>query len=191
MVIAGVIFCCGVPALLIGGAGFFGFNKVKDVVVCEMAFEDIRAATLAYAESNGGKLPDADKWMDQVRPFYVKQMDSSKEENPFGVMPADGVWGCPGEQGPTGIAYNRALSGKNLSEIKDKAATIVIFEIGKPEANKSADFEKQDNATSPKIFGESRGWFTAPIEGEVMAGDNEFGGGRKSRRANISIESGK
>ena len=188
LVIGGVLLCCVAPLALLGGGAYFGMKKVGPLVTCAMGFEQIRDSVVSYSEANGGKLPHAKKWMDEVRPYYQKEL-KKMEGNPFGSIPAEGVWSCTDDDGKkTGIAFNSALDGKNLKDVKDQIATMVIFEMGQPELNKSAPYKEQDKATSPKAFGKPRGWFAAPLSGEVKAGNQDFDFGGNGR-AKVRVKS--
>ncbi|MGV3618354.1 MAG: hypothetical protein ACO1SV_23760 [Fimbriimonas sp.] len=185
LVIGGVVLCCVLPIGGIAGAGFWGINKIKGVATCAIGFEQIRDSVNAYAKANNGKLPTANKWMDQVRPFYAKEV-SKVEGNPFGAIPADSIWACTNEDGTkTGIAFNSDLSGKNLKDIQDHVATIVIFEIEKPAANAAESYKARPKATSPKMFGNPRGWFYAPLEGDIKGSDFGDSSGRSRTRVEV------
>lgn len=173
LIVGGVVLCCVLPIGLIAGGGFFAFKKVQGSITCAFAFEQIRTSVTDYADANGGKLPTASKWMDQVRPYYEKQVKSAKvEKNPFGTLPVNGVWGCTDDTGlKTGIAFNSELSNKKLADIKDKASTILIFEVPSAEMNRNEPYKPQPKNTSPKVFGNPRGWIYAPVEGKLDGSD--------------------
>jgi hypothetical protein len=188
LVIGGILLCCVLPIGLIGGGGFLAFNKGKDMITCGFGIRQMRDAVIDYANANNGKLPDADRWMDQVRPYYEKQTAKMKEDNPFGHIPADSVWACTSDGVQSGIAFNSALSGKNLKSITDRSNTIVVFEVGTPAKNKHEPYKDQSKATSPKMFGKPRGWFKAALEGPVRMGDSNFEGNQSGVRIKSDVK---
>jgi hypothetical protein len=167
LIIGGVAICCIGPLLLLGGGAWFGFKSVGPMVTCAMAIEDVQKAMLKYADDHNGHLPKAETWQDDIKPYYVKESKKNdKEGNPFKVMPAEGNWGCDAGGTTTGFAFNSDLSDKEVATIKDKS-TALVFEVPKTGHNLAMKYEKQDPNTSPKIFNERRGWFVAPVDGEV------------------------
>jgi hypothetical protein len=173
------------PVGLLVGGGFWAFNKGKGMVACAMAFENVRDATLDYAKDHKGKLPPAEKWMDEVRPYYQKELDRMPDKDGtkvIGIMPATGAWSCDnGEGGRTGIAFNKALSGKKVDDIKNPETTYLIFETPTASENLTMAYEDQSKESSPKIFNEARGWFKAPVKGDVDTGKMKTRGTRSGR----------
>ncbi len=82
----------------------------------------IGLALIMYAQSNGGRLPDADGWVDAILP----QWDDVKDKG----FHAEALFRDPTapESEPWNYAFNRALSGVRLADIKDPAATVLVFE---------------------------------------------------------------
>ena len=70
-------------------------------------------AIIMYAQDNDQKLPDADKWVDEIMPYV-------KNEAVFCDPAAPDL--------KYGYAFNRALSGARLGGIKDPLATVMVFE---------------------------------------------------------------
>jgi hypothetical protein len=169
LIIGAIVVCCGLPLALFGGAAWFGMNKGKGFIECTFTFQNVHKAVKAYADEKG-KLPNAKTWQDDVKPYYEKVISSAKgEAGPFKILPADAEWGCTQDSVKTGIAFNAALSGKKLKDIKDPEATILLFEVPTAKRNLSMPYKKQDPAKSPSLMGlkEHRGWFEAPVEGEA------------------------
>lgn len=180
LVIGGVVLCCGGSLALIGGAGWWAFNKTKGFVTCGITIQQLRDATIAYAEDHKGQLPKSATWMDDVRP-YLKKETTDTEGSPFKVN-TEGVYACTEENSSTGIAFNSALSGKNLSSIKDPSKTFVVFEVPEPPKNNlSVPYKPLPRETSPSIMGEKhRGWYRAPVTGSVLLGEGKFSGSGNS-----------
>lgn len=184
LVIGGVVLCCGLPIGLLVGGGFWAFNKFGGFVTCGVGVTQLRSATLAYAKDHNGKLPKSETWMDDIRPYFVKEVAGEKD-NPF-KMSTTGAYSCKSDEGETGIAFNSALSGKEIAKIKDRTAAIVIFEIEKPSLNAAQKYKPLPESSSPVIMsGERRGWFSAPVEGAILLNGKEFS--RKSKNG-FSVE---
>jgi len=82
----------------------------------------IGLALIMYAESHAGRLPPAGTWVDALLPQWADVKDKSfHAENLFRDPSAPG-----GE--PFNYAFNRALSGMRLADLKDPAATVLVFE---------------------------------------------------------------
>lgn len=162
--------CIGL--LVVGAAGLWGFNSVKPMAQCMITFEAAHSAVLDYAKEKG-QLPNAETWQTDVKSYYAKHVGSKNDKfGPFEPSSADGEWGCKNGDSSTGIAFNSDLSGKKIDEIKDRYATILLFEVEKAQMNARAKYAPRPDKGSPKIFGEERGWITVPVEGEVKMGKN-------------------
>lgn len=166
LVIGGVVLCCIVPIGGIAGLGFWGYGKAKGMIQCTLTATLLSEATRDYTRANGGKLPDAAKWNQQLAPYYSKQAEELKD-SPFKATDLSNGANCDSDGTITGLAYNVDLSGKNLKQIKDQVSTIVFFEIGKTGPNLSAKYARQPKETSPMIFGKHRGWTEATLSGEI------------------------
>ena len=176
-IVLGVLFvCCGLPVIAIVGGGFFAFGQAKGTVGCTISFGVVRAAIDDYVADHNGKLPPAATWQDAVRPYYSKQLkskhgnggsdkDSEQVLSLLNVMPAGGEWGCTEDKTKTGIAFNSALGGKKMAEIKDRS-TVLIFEVPQRGMNLAMPYKALDNSSSPKIFGKHRGWISIGLDGD-------------------------
>ncbi len=165
LVVGGIFLCCILPVGIIGVGGFWAFNKAKGFVGCTFYFTDVRNSMVKYAEAHDGKLPNAETWQDDVREDYRQSM-TSKERNPFGSMSPDGDWGCKdGDGNSTGMAFNSALSGKKLSDIKDQESVVMLFETQHPARNLHEKYAARNFESSPKIIGAPRGWYEIPVSG--------------------------
>lgn len=173
--------CVAVIALVGFGAKVWN-TTLSPMAGCMLSITEIRNATLTYAEQNGGKLPAAKTWQDDVRPFYSKQMELTKEQRgPIKLIPAEGEWACVGEDGKKSyIVFNSDLSSKLVTDIEEPRDTILIFESEKGGLNASEPYKKRPKSTSPKIFGSARGWIEVPVKGEPKMDDE----------GKISIETG-
>lgn len=168
LIVGIVLACVLIPCIGLIVVGAMGFNFFKQTIgplaTCGIGFEMVRTSILDYAQANGGKLPPAATWQDDVRPFYAKL--SPDEYGPFEKMSADGDWGCKTGNSMTGIAYNSDLAGKLLTDIKDPYNTILIYEVEQAARNANGPYKKRSDAGSPMIMGERRGWLELPIKGD-------------------------
>jgi hypothetical protein len=178
-----VLGVCAVCCILgVAGAvfaGIWGVRKSSATIACVFGFEEVGRAMKAYTEEHGGKLPKKENWQDELRPYFVKQLEMDEEEGAkvFGSFDPDGVWVCKEDNGnTTGIAFNSDLSGKNLKDIANKRTTYILFEVPKTGMNLSEKYTELSEASSPKIFGQPRGWFyiDADFELDSTSGDSNF-----------------
>jgi prepilin-type processing-associated H-X9-DG protein len=75
--------------------------------------EQLARVILQYAQDHDEKLPDADRWVDEIMPYVKSQAffrDPSAPEQEWSY------------------AFNRALSGVRRGDIKGPAATVLVFE---------------------------------------------------------------
>lgn len=158
LVVAAIAVCCVLPI----GFGIFGWNflvgKGSKFVTCILAYQMMPSAIAKYADANGGKLPDAAKWNDQVRPFYATVTKGKTDAGPFKLMDANAEWGCTEDTFKSGMYFNSAVSGKKLASL-DKD-TVVLFEAPKTGKNLSGRYKAPPFNQSPFVFGtkERRGW---------------------------------
>ncbi len=168
-VVGGVSLCCVLPGLLLGGLGFWGFNKIKGTGGCALAFNDLEKAFPMYAADHKGKLPQADKWQDEMREYYRKSLSPANEGKSINQMTPDGDWGCVDSEGKgTGLAFNSDLSGKKLAEISDPT-TPLVFEVESPSKNQHEKYKARPFTTSPFMIGNlHRGWMELPVSGDPV-----------------------
>ena len=168
IVVIASICCLGVV-----GLGFLGYKFMKGTAFplagCMVAFTDVQSAVHRYADSHGGKLPNAETWQDDVKQYYVEIAGSHGSKGPFEIMKADGDWGCAiGENAEkTGMAFNSSLSGKPIAQYNDQLGVVLLFEIDKPRRNAAEPFKPRDKMSSPKMLGQPRGWIYAPLNGQA------------------------
>lgn len=168
LIIGGVFLCCIGPAALLVGGGFWIFNKGKGIMQCTYAFRDVRDGLRLYAADHAGKLPEADKWQDEVAPYYDKVLaqTNDKDKQFIGIMPSGGMWGCDdGSGGRTGMALNDEIAGKELSSL-ESSSTVVLFEIERATRNAHEKYSSKPETAAPKILGSPRGWFLIRMGGE-------------------------
>jgi len=173
IIVGGVVLCCVLPIGVIGGLGFWGFNQVKGFAGCMYNFKDAQKAVLKYANEHGGKLPNAATWQDDVREDYRQSMTPKLKGSQFQEMSPDGDWGCKDSTGiMTGMAFNKVLSGKKLSDIGDQVSTAMLFETEHPAKNLTEEYKPRPFSTSPKMFGGiRRGWIETPVSGTSVMTD--------------------
>ncbi len=82
----------------------------------------IGLAMTLYAEAHDNHLPPADTWVDAILPTWKNVTDRSFHPTELfrdPLAPAGQAWN---------YAFNRNLSGVRLSDIKDPATTVMLFE---------------------------------------------------------------
>ncbi len=185
LIIGGAAVCCIGPMLLLAGGGWFAFKTGKGSIECMVNFSVVQKALRHYVKDHNGKLPSAEKWQDELRP-YVENSASRYEakSGPFKMFDPNGDWGCVDGDNTTGMSFNRDFSGKNVKEIKDQMAAIVVFEIEKPAKNANQPYKPLDFEKSPKLFTMHRGWLAIPLTGKPLASDRN--GSLKPMGTNMS-----
>ena len=175
LIFGGIFLCCLLPIGLVAGLGLFAFGKVKDTAACGLAMGRIQRAMILYSKDHEGKLPKAATWMDDIRPYYRKAQARTKDtDKVFGSMPDGEPFACTTDGVKTGIAFNKDLSGKKVSDIKDPMETVLVFETTNLQANLSETFKEPDFSLSPKVFGKHRGWMKATVAGNPKTGNAEM-----------------
>lgn len=170
--------------LAVGMAAFWGmsaFNSgVKPIVGCMVSFQSVHQGLHEYARENGGRLPKADTWQDDLRPYVKKAIENIRKDgdgiDAFArIMNPDGNWGCYTGEGDkmTGMAFNDAFSGIKVDDIESKATSVLIFEIEEPRSNAHEAYRKREESTSPAIFGDHRGWIEVTWDQAEMLSDGQ------------------
>jgi hypothetical protein len=79
---------------------------------CQSNLKQLAQALRRYAADNGGRLPAATHWREALREYAT---------NPY-------VFACPERPDRTAFAFNSALGGRRLKDIRDPDATPLLFE---------------------------------------------------------------
>ncbi len=159
------------------GAGMWGFNKVMPMAGCFINFEAARQGLVTYAKEHDGNLPKKENWQRDLKPYVQKYLGKEDLGPVKAFDPNAAEWYCETDGRRTGIAYNSEIAGKKLADIKDPYMTIAFFEIENPRANAAEVYKRKENSTSPKIFGEPRGWIAITLEGDVQGMKKRSSGG--------------
>lgn len=161
LVVGGIALLCVLPIAVLG---YFGANlvnkKVTPVVGCSVGFVEAQQAMIQYADAHGGRLPKAQTWQDDIRPFFEKvDKNSGVPLKSAKVFPANGDWVCTDEKNTrTGIAFNSKLSGAKISEILDPSTTPMLFEVERTGTNLSEPYRFRRQDLAPLVLGEHRTW---------------------------------
>jgi hypothetical protein len=166
-VLAVFAFCV---ALIVVFSSFVlsGVRAMAPTMGCVVSFQAARDAVLRYAQDNNGLLPSAETWQDDVAKYLPGAL-KDMEEFPFDIdtIKPEGVWGCKvSDTQTTGIAFNDELAGKRLEDVQNPYGTVMLFEIESARRNAHESFRPRPMSTSPRLFGERRGWMTIPVQGE-------------------------
>lgn len=100
-----------------------GLNQSRDRARQLSSLSNLRQIGLAlvmYAQAHGDKLPSADTWTDDI---LTTQWKNAKDFEPERLFRDPSV---PG--GQWNYAFNRALSGVKLTDLKDAANVVMVFE---------------------------------------------------------------
>jgi hypothetical protein len=186
IVLGVVALCCIGGAVLIGGLGYMGIKAGGPMVECMVGFEQLRQAMDLYIKENDGKLPKAETWQDDLRPYFARTQKAGDGAGPFKEWDPQGDWGCQNGNNRTGIAFNDRLSGKKVDDIEDKS-TVVLFEVEGARKNAHEPYQPRDDKKSPEIMGTPRGWIKMPLEGEIIM-HPPSGGRRRTSRTSDSNE---
>lgn len=158
LVLGGIAICCIGGVALLGFGGLKLFQGAAPMVECMMNYSVIEKAMNEYSAKNNGKLPAAANWQTELTPFVESAMAAVKKEaGPFKPMNPTGEWGCADGGTKTGMAFNLDASGKTMDEVRSKDL-VTIFEVSQTGRNIALKYEEQPRSTSPKIFGNPRGW---------------------------------
>ena len=114
------VFLIAVPFLWAVPTYYYLSNQTnKKSAQCEANMTQIGQALLDYANANGGTLPSAKTWVQDL-----------KLEGEVLRCPAD-----HDKEHPVSYAMNRNFSGKKLADIKDPQHAILIYESKSKEAS--------------------------------------------------------
>lgn len=167
-------------------------ETLMPVASCAANIESARDAMLAYAKDHNGFLPKADRWQEEIRPYYEKEFAArgSQKVDVLGQrfelkpFPKEGAWYCEtGTENNTGIAFNAKIAGAKLADVKDPRSTALLFEIEKPRLNAVEEYAPKPKSSAPKMFGESRDWMVVYVEGE-----GPFSSGSYSKDPRFRVE---
>src|SRR5579885_3675835 len=137
LIVLGVCaLCCVLGIIGFVGLGWMGLNRAKSTIACTVGFEEAALAMQDYVDDHNGKLPPADKWQDDIRPYFSRHRDDDMRHTPkmFGSSwDPKGDWTCKDENNgtTTGIAFNSDLGGMLLKDVKNPSSTFVLFEVPK------------------------------------------------------------
>lgn len=201
-----VIFVICLPCTLLG---FFVFRMMKEglklvsqemmpYISCGMSTEAARDALREYARERG-KLPPADKWMDEIFPYYDKKVKAQLSDGDLKELKGEvlgekiefKLWEkgdpttCYNRKGEaTVIKFNDALAGKKLEEIKNPTETVMLFESDGSGQNAHGVYDaKAQMKVTPKLMGKARKLVIGHVEGDIVM-ENE------TSKVKIQLESG-
>ncbi len=96
---------------------------VVEKAKCRSHLSHLALAADQWAYEHGGKLPDSDRWVDDLLPYVVGQEDFRCPADPSGARCSYGM--------------NQAVSGKMLGEIANREAVVLFYETAHPGDNPS------------------------------------------------------
>ncbi len=95
--------------------------------MCLSNIKNLAVAAQSYAAEHENHLPEADNWVEELRPYLGE--DASLK--------------CPEDdsEGLSSYAMNEALSGKSLDDIEDPASVVLFYETANPGVNPAGGAE--------------------------------------------------
>jgi hypothetical protein len=177
LIIGAVVICCIVPIGGLIGFGFLAVSQGNGMISCTISTELAAQAVRAYTQENNGKLPSGPNWQEQLWPYFELESKEADDTGPFKLWTKNEAWGCD-EKTPTGFAFNSAVLGKSLSELKDQRNTVVLFETPTRKMNLVQEYKPQAFESSPEVLGgiingAQRGWFVITADGESRLVDKK------------------
>lgn len=105
------------------------FHKARDAAQAAVSASNLKQIALAivkYANAHNNRLPDADRWVDEVSSSWKDpKADPAEQERQFQSLFHDPS--APPEQAWS-YAFNRDLSGRSLTSVLNPAGTVLVFE---------------------------------------------------------------
>ncbi len=156
------------------------FNQTKNLIPCMFTMSTLNKSMEDYVKEKG-KYPSAEKWQDELAPYYTKASKEFTEEFKDAPGPMKD-WGniadinasldCNTSSSPkTVLAFNPEISGKKPADIKD-VDTIMFFETTSSGRNIAEKPTARKFADSPKMMGSPRGWYQMNMDGEMVVVDD-------------------
>ncbi len=103
------------------------FNHKRVTEACQSRMGAICRGIRDYAKDNGGILPGADTWCDDIAPYLIGHPDGEE------------VYACPAVlESPYGYALNAEIAGKNATEMTLHRQIVVLMESDAGTRNASA-----------------------------------------------------
>lgn len=171
LIIGGVVLCCVLPigALFIFGPGLF--KNAVSFAGCAASMVEIRDSIRDYAIDHKGKLPPAETWQDDVRPYYQKRVAVSHQKG-IPMIPAEGQWACKVGGQRYGVGYNDEVAAKDELAV-EKSRDVVLFQMRTVTDNAHSKYEPQSPEGAPNIMFGARGWLLIRIQGDPILLDKD------------------
>lgn len=189
ILVAFAAFCC-VGIIAFGAMTFAVMGQVKDLTPCIFTLDTLDRSLKDYVADKGA-YPSADKWQDELAPYYDKHYKDHVKEMQDVPGPMKGFaemadikaeLSCNSKTSPkTFIAFNPDVAGKKRTDFTDPSKVIVFFETTSTGRNITEKFVARDFKDSPRMMGEPRGWYEMDLEGQMVVTDKRG----KTKRVNI------
>ena len=195
-----ILGLAGFCILLCVLGGFFGVRAIQGVagqamnmVACGADMQAARASLKRYAAEHDGKLPPADSWQDAAKGYFKAERDKLEESDiedasRIGVdvkfSDVDGVWGCRVAGGKVqAFVFNEELGGKKISEIKDAADVVLLWEDTQTGRNLKGKYVQKKPTADMAIAGEKREFLKITLDGEFQL----EGSSKRERRVKVEV----
>ena len=111
---AGAVHVDAEKTMLLAAPEMAKMRSDAQMTTSESNLKQIGLAFIQYVQDNDQKLPDADKWVDEIYP-YLKTESVFRDPS----APAGEKWS---------YAFNRNLSGRKVADLASPATTVILFE---------------------------------------------------------------
>ncbi len=156
-VVAGVALVCLLP---VGALVFLGTRTAGPALGCAFAGDTIGVSLRDYAAAHGGRLPPAESWQSELRPYYERARGAAGAAGGLALPAPDEGWGCGASGERSAFVFNAALGGRVAAELKDPERQVVVFETSGPaRPDRSEPFEPGRVGAPPRVGGLPRAWY--------------------------------
>lgn len=137
-----------------------GARAVAPTAGCAFSVDAISKALRGYAAEHEGRLPAAERWQTDLRPYYERaRAEAGPAAGALGLAAPDEPWGCGAGPERTGLVFNSLVGGRKIAEMERPEQQVVVFERPGSGTDRSAAFEPREVGPSPRVAGATRAWF--------------------------------
>jgi competence protein ComGC len=184
--------------VLVGGCALMMnnvFSQMSPVVGCMMTSSMMEKSAQAYVLDHKGKFPNAEKWEDELAPYYERLYNKSEKEfkkmrsmpmvgGMFEIMKPGDTMQCGKGANATGFAFNKDLSGAEKAKVASPSRTPMFFEVQEVKRNNALPGDQLPTGTAPKIMGDTRKWIVFYVDGN----ENPFESSNSSKSGSFDMD---
>ena len=132
----------------------------READTCQQHISALHQATMAYVEEQGGRLPAAQAWCDDIAPYLPAE-------------PGPEAFRCPSHpELRCAYALNQEVAGHLVEDLKARRRIVLLLERGEESYNVAAALPELDTLTGPHQLQTRQGGFHVVY----LAGNGEFRG---------------